>query len=58
MTDSTVVLDHIRDWLAQGATISATDPEGRVLLPEKDGTWHGGLDVRFPHDPDLFDTDE
>lgn len=39
------MLDIIRGWLRQGASIRATDPNGRILELLPDGSCHGGLTV-------------
>lgn len=51
MTDQTpeaAALDTLRSYLQSGATISATDPNGRILELQPDGVWYGGLDLVFP----------
>lgn len=43
------ILKQIRKWLKCGATIKATDPNGKVL--EKVGKdWIGGMTITYPEE--------
>jgi hypothetical protein len=40
------VVEQLREWLRQGATISAVDRFGsNVLAPDAKGSWFGGVTV-------------
>jgi len=43
------MLNEIRRWLKEGATIKATDPSGKVLEWQKDGAIYGGLTITAPN---------
>lgn len=51
------VIDQVRDWLKQGATICATDPKGDILKTLPDGSCHGGLKIQFPESVTAEPTD-
>jgi nicotinamide mononucleotide (NMN) deamidase PncC len=41
------LIAQIREWLKAGAAIAATDPSGKVLEEQPDGTVWGGLTITF-----------
>lgn len=42
------ILNQLKEWLAQGCSIRATDPSKPFLYPLEDGTWEGGLTISHP----------
>ena len=42
------IVNMIRDLLKRGATISAINPAGKILVHQGNGIWIGGFDIVFP----------
>jgi hypothetical protein len=50
LSSAEFVIDTVRRWLKEGATIRATDPAGQVL-EMVDGNHYGGLTVVYGQEP-------
>lgn len=49
----TEILNQIKRWLAEGATIKATDPKEPFLVFQPNGVYIGGLIITYPKKEDV-----